>query len=176
VSLARRELLALLAAPSAWAADCTDTPGLPYLPPCKPWPKGMEGQRKADQGDGHYLNPVLSGDRPDPKVLTDSDDCMGANANANGLRPPRCGLGLRSALRPEGTARQMRHRQKGIRHVLTPYSRLDATQPWNKFPVQMDVTGYHHNVAAGFASLRPAIYAAGNGEARFSNLRYRALD
>ena len=57
-----------------------------------------------------------------------------------------------------------------------PYSRADATRPWTKFPVQMDVTGYHHNTAGGFASLRPALYAAGNGEARISNLRYRAID
>jgi xylan 1,4-beta-xylosidase len=535
VSLARRELLALLAAPSAWAADCTDTPGLPYLPPCKPWPKGVEGQRKADQGDGHYLNPVLSGDRPDPTVLKDGDDyylshssfeavpglliwhsrdlvnwrplapallepvgsvwapdlCKhdgryylylpvkaqpndilvmwadriegpwskpqplglskhidpthvagedgqrwlylsggdrvrlsadglktvgaiehiydpwrypddwdvesfspegpkmlrhggwwhmllavggtagpptghmviaarsrtlagpweqaphnplmrtkssrerwwsrghgslvqgprgdwwmlyhgyengfhtlgrqmllaparfsadgwfhvdvddgqplpmpampgpgqavahglalsddfagtrlkphwqflsggasqaprarvtggklhlratgkdpgdspplgfiqgdpafevelevdfdegvqmglmmfysprlyaGMGANAKGFRLLRYGLDLRSAPRPDGITRRMQLRLRCVRHVLTLYSRLDATQPWNKFPVQMDVTGYHHNVAGGFASLRPAIYAAGTGEARFSNLRYRALD
>jgi beta-xylosidase len=75
MSVLRRELLALLAAsPTAWAADCADAPGQPYLPPCKPWPKGIEGQRKADMGDGSYLNPVLAGDRPDPTVLKDGDD------------------------------------------------------------------------------------------------------
>ena len=60
--------------------------------------------------------------------------------------------------------------------VVGEYSRADASQPWVKFPVQMDVTGYHHNTAGGFASLRPALYAAGSGDARFSALRYRALD
>jgi beta-xylosidase len=30
---------------------------------------GIESQRKADLGDGTYLNPVLAGDRPDPSVL-----------------------------------------------------------------------------------------------------------
>ena len=35
---------------------------------------GIEGQRIADLGDGLYLNPVLSGDRPDPTVLRDGDD------------------------------------------------------------------------------------------------------
>jgi hypothetical protein len=39
----------------------------------------------------------------------------------------------------------------------------------------MEVSGYHHNVAYDFLSLRPAIYAAGAGEARFRRLRYRAL-
>ncbi|MEO0033532.1 MAG: hypothetical protein RIS94_3290, partial [Pseudomonadota bacterium] len=38
------------------------------------WGIGLEGQRKADLGDGRYLNPVLSGDYPDPSVLRDGDD------------------------------------------------------------------------------------------------------
>lgn len=37
------------------------------------WGRGIEGQRKADLGDGRYLNPVLSGDYPDPSVLKDGD-------------------------------------------------------------------------------------------------------
>ncbi len=35
---------------------------------------GIEGQRKADLGDGTYLNPIVSGDHPDPTVLKDGDD------------------------------------------------------------------------------------------------------
>jgi xylan 1,4-beta-xylosidase len=38
------------------------------------WRPGVEGQRRADLGNGLYLNPVLSGDRPDPSVLKDGDD------------------------------------------------------------------------------------------------------
>jgi xylan 1,4-beta-xylosidase len=38
------------------------------------WAQGVEGQRKADLGDGRYLNPILSGDYPDPSVLKDGDD------------------------------------------------------------------------------------------------------
>lgn len=38
------------------------------------WPRGIEGQRKADIGNGTYLNPVLAGDYPDPSVLKDGDD------------------------------------------------------------------------------------------------------
>lgn len=38
------------------------------------WGRGIEGQRKADLGNGRYLNPVLSGDYPDPSVLKDGDD------------------------------------------------------------------------------------------------------
>lgn len=38
------------------------------------WARGIEGQRKADLGDGHYLNPILAGDHPDPTILKDGDD------------------------------------------------------------------------------------------------------
>lgn len=37
------------------------------------------------------------------------------------------------------------------------------------------VSGYNHNVRGGFMMLRPGLYAARNGEARFRNFRFRAL-
>ncbi|MCS0657170.1 family 43 glycosylhydrolase [Massilia terrae] len=36
--------------------------------------RGIEGQRKADLGDGTYLNPIVAGDHADPAVLKDGDD------------------------------------------------------------------------------------------------------
>jgi xylan 1,4-beta-xylosidase len=39
-----------------------------------PWQLGIEGQRKADLGDGRFLNPALAGDRPDPNILKDGED------------------------------------------------------------------------------------------------------
>lgn len=38
------------------------------------WARGFEGQRKADLGDGRYLNPIMAGDHPDPSILKDGDD------------------------------------------------------------------------------------------------------
>jgi xylan 1,4-beta-xylosidase len=38
------------------------------------WARGVEGQRKADLGNGTYLNPVMAGDHPDPSVLKDGSD------------------------------------------------------------------------------------------------------
>jgi xylan 1,4-beta-xylosidase len=38
------------------------------------WGKGIEGQRKADLGNGYYLNPIVSGDHPDPSILKDGND------------------------------------------------------------------------------------------------------
>lgn len=36
--------------------------------------RGFEGQRKADRGDGTFLNPILAGDWPDPSILKDGRD------------------------------------------------------------------------------------------------------
>ena len=38
------------------------------------WARGVEGQRKADLGNGTFLNPILAGDHPDPSILKDGDD------------------------------------------------------------------------------------------------------
>lgn len=38
------------------------------------WARGVEGQRKADLGTGYYLNPVISGDHPDPSIIRDGGD------------------------------------------------------------------------------------------------------
>jgi beta-xylosidase len=54
------------------------------------------------------------------------------------------------------------------------FTSLDGAD-WEKFDVQIETSGYHHNVAYDFLSLRPAIYSAGAGEARFKNLRYKGL-
>ena len=46
---------------------------------------------------------------------------------------------------------------------------------WERYDRGMELSGYHHNVAYEFSSLRPALYAAGTGEVRFRQFRYRAL-
>jgi len=38
------------------------------------WRRDFEGRRRADLGTGRYLNPVLSGDHPDPTILKDGSD------------------------------------------------------------------------------------------------------
>lgn len=39
-----------------------------------PYAPGIEGQRKADLGNGTYINPIVPGDHPDPTVLKDGAD------------------------------------------------------------------------------------------------------
>jgi xylan 1,4-beta-xylosidase len=38
------------------------------------WSAGIDGQRKADLGDGRFFNPILAGDYPDPTILKDGND------------------------------------------------------------------------------------------------------
>jgi beta-xylosidase len=71
--------------------------------------------------------------------------------------------------------RALRLRLTNDRNILTLHTSIDRGATWQKFDVQMEVSGYHHNVAYDFLSLRPALYAAGQGEARFRDFRYEAL-
>jgi len=86
----------------------------------------------------------------------------------------RAGLG-RKAAKPQGMGRICRLRLTNDRNILTIHTSHDGGATWRKFGVQMEVSGYHHNVAGDFLSLRPALYAAGTGEARFANFTYQAL-
>jgi beta-xylosidase len=74
-----------------------------------------------------------------------------------------------------GPVRALRLRLTNDRNILTIHTSADQGRSWQKFDVQMEVSGYHHNVAYDFLSLRPALYVAGPGEARFSNFTYEAL-
>jgi len=93
-----------------------------------------------------------------------------------GLQRPRGAVpGQRDPDAPDKPVRKIRMRLTNERNILTIYTSLDGGVTWKKFDVQMEVSGYHHNVAYDFLSLRPALYAAGKGEARFSDFTYKAL-
>jgi beta-xylosidase len=80
----------------------------------------------------------------------------------------------RSVERPASSRGPIRLRLRNDRHIVTIHYSADG-KTWSKFGTGMEVSGYHHNVAGEFLSLRPAIYAAGSGEVRFSDFRYKAL-
>jgi xylan 1,4-beta-xylosidase len=103
-----------------------------------------------------------------------------------------CGLGFdarrftmhrygleRSRARAANAGRRLRLRVTNDRHIVTFHYSDDPSSKdgadWHKYDVQMEVSGYHHNVAGDFLSLRPGIFVAGTGEARFGNLRFQAL-
>jgi xylan 1,4-beta-xylosidase len=60
------------------------------------------------------------------------------------------------------------------RHIVTFHYSLDGKQ-WVQHPWQMEVSGLHHNVFGGFASLQPGIYSAGTGVVKLRDFKYRAL-
>ena len=87
----------------------------------------------------------------------------------------RYGLERAEKKLPHITSNEVQILMKNDRHIVTFYTRTSDQEPWKKYPVQMEVSGYHHNVAYDFLSLRPALYASGEGDVTFSNLRYQAL-
>jgi beta-xylosidase len=96
----------------------------------------------------------------------------GLGFDNDGLVMHRYGLERRRHESPE--SRRLFMRIENDRHIVTIYTSPDRAR-WTRFDVQMETSGYHHNVAYDFLSLRPGIYAAGEGEVRFRNLQYRAL-
>lgn len=47
---------------------------LPSAADAPQWGRGIEGQRKADLGNGFYRNPILAGDYPDPTIIREGKD------------------------------------------------------------------------------------------------------
>ena len=93
-----------------------------------------------------------------------------------GLQRPRGAIpGQRERADRAAPSRRLRIRLTNLQNILTIHTSTDGGRSWQKFDVQMELSGYHHNVAYDFLSLRPALYAAGQGEARFSNFVYRGL-
>ncbi|MCX6544589.1 MAG: family 43 glycosylhydrolase [Acidobacteria bacterium] len=76
--------------------------------------------------------------------------------------------------KPSHIGRHLFIRLRNDRHIVTMQFSVDG-QRWERYDRGMELSGYHHNVAYEFLSLRPAIYAAGSGEVRFRNFKYRAL-
>lgn len=99
----------------------------------------------------------------------------GLGMDGNSLVLHRYGLDQRRSAKPAAMRQPVRVRLTNRRHILSLHTSNDQGKTWQKFNTQMDVSGYHHNVAYGFMSLRPALYAVGSGAVRFANLRYQAL-
>jgi beta-xylosidase len=74
---------------------------------------------------------------------------------------------------PHGSKMLMRLRND--RHIVAFHTSGDGGKTWKRFDRGMEVSGYHHNVRGGFLMLKPGLYAAGKGSARFRNFKYRAL-
>ena len=65
-------------------------------------------------------------------------------------------------------------RLRNDRHIVSFWYSSDGRN-WTKTDKSCETSGYHHNMAGEFLSLRPGIYAAGRGEVVFRNFRYKTL-
>ncbi|MGV7187321.1 MULTISPECIES: family 43 glycosylhydrolase [Xanthomonas] len=99
----------------------------------------------------------------------------GVGSNGQQFVMHRYGEERPATLAPSTTGGTLWLRVTNNRHIVTIHSSPDG-KTWTKYPVQMEVSGYHHNVAGKFLALKPALYAAGPGQVEFRNFRYRALD
>ena len=78
----------------------------------------------------------------------------GLGYSANNLILHRYGTD-RLVAKPDHVARTLRIRLKNDRHIVTIRYSTDG-QKWEPFGTAMEVSGYHHNVAGEFLSLKPA--------------------
>ncbi|MCC4621370.1 family 43 glycosylhydrolase [Xanthomonas cassavae CFBP 4642] len=99
----------------------------------------------------------------------------GVGSNGENFVMHRYGEEGPGTLAPSATGGTLWLRVTNNRHIVTIHNSTDG-KTWTKYPVQMEVSGYHHNVAGKFLALKPALYAAGPGQVEFRNFRYRALD
>jgi xylan 1,4-beta-xylosidase len=97
----------------------------------------------------------------------------GLGLSARNLRLHLYGMDRTSA-KPAHLSQQMWLRLRNDRHIVTLDYSGDG-EKWERYDRAIEVSGYHHNVAYDFLSLRPALYASGRGEVRFRNFKYRAL-
>lgn len=75
---------------------------------------------------------------------------------------------------PAPPARRMHLRIANDRQIVTFHYSLDG-QTWTRHGVRSLVSGYNANTVDNLLSLRPALFASGEGQVVFRNFRYRAL-
>ncbi len=75
---------------------------------------------------------------------------------------------------PAPATRQLRMRIVNDGQIVTFYYGAGASG-WTRHAVRFEVSGYNANVVEDLASLRPALFAARSGVAKFREFRYRAF-
>lgn len=75
---------------------------------------------------------------------------------------------------PTDFARRLQIKVQNDRHIVTCFTRTPGNR-WTQYGVRFETSGYNHNTAWDFLSLRPALYCTGQGEARIRSVTYRAL-
>lgn len=75
---------------------------------------------------------------------------------------------------PAPPTRRITLRLRNDEHIVTGWWRAPGGE-WTRHAIRYETSGYHANTIGDLLSLRPALYAAGPGSARFRAFRYTAL-
>ncbi len=106
-------------------------------------------------------------------IYYDSRFYVGQGINDKGIiRFRRDKGGLRDKM-PDVTHVWLRIRNDN--QIITGYHSLDG-QNWVRSSWATEISGYNHNTFHDFQSMLPGLMAAGEGEVRFSNFKYRVLE
>lgn len=65
-------------------------------------------------------------------------------------------------------------RLQNVNNIISGWYSSDG-KTWHKYPWGFDMQGYHHNTLGEFLSVRPGIYAGGEGEVYVTDFTYQAL-
>ncbi|MGV9194059.1 family 43 glycosylhydrolase [Microbacterium sp. MC2] len=83
--------------------------------------------------------------------------------------------GIRTHWRePAPAVRRLQLRLRNDRHIVTGWYREPAGE-WTRHAIRYETSGYHVNTTGDLLSLRPSLYAAGSGAARFRDFRYTPI-
>lgn len=97
----------------------------------------------------------------------------GVSFDAKAYQTHQYGMDRSRPANPHG--KRMLIRVRNDRHIVSFHTSGDGGKTWKRYDRGMEVSGYHHNVRGGFMMLKPGLFAAGEGAARFRNFKYRAL-
>ena len=75
---------------------------------------------------------------------------------------------------PADFGKRLQIKLQNDRHIVTGWTRTPG-QRWTQYGVRFETSGYNHNTAWDFLSLRPGLYCAGKGSALIRSVTYRAL-
>ncbi|WP_243075309.1 family 43 glycosylhydrolase [Microbacterium sp. SS28] len=75
---------------------------------------------------------------------------------------------------PAPAAHRMTLRLRNDQHIVTGWYRVPGGE-WVRHAIRYETSGFHANTMGDLLSLRPALYAAGEGSVRFRDFRYRPL-
>lgn len=91
----------------------------------------------------------------------------------SGLVMHRVGTQRRNAP-PADFGKRLQIKLQNDRHIVTCWTRTPG-QRWTQYGVRFETSGYNHNTAWDFLSLRPGLYCSGQGSALIRSVTYRAL-